>query len=310
MCIRDRSIIKSVGIGSTTIYVDNVRPFFDPTNENPDQDIRATLQDKITIVNQDLKVGALASATISNGAVDSISLSNIGDGYGSVPNVSIQTPVGLGSTATATAVVTNDTVTSINVSYGGTGYTTAPQVLIDPPPLVSETNDVLSYNGDSGTVVGFGTTSGTGYQQFKYPDIKGTVSFIQSGISTIGVSTVIGVIDPKSIEITPIVKGSAGSVGQGSNETLDETLSYKSLNIRKSLTRFNKNDEYSDQDETWAEIFSSFQKRKEKSGILRLGNETIGVGANIINPISRDKNLIVSVETGLQKLQRSCKIFK
>jgi len=152
------SIIKSVGIGSTTIYVDNVRPFFDPTNENPDQDIRATLQDKITIVNQDLKVGALASATISNGAVDSISLSNIGDGYGSVPNVSIQTPVGLGSTATATAVVTNDTVTSINVSYGGTGYTTAPQVLIDPPPLVSETNDVLSYNGDSGTVVGFGTT--------------------------------------------------------------------------------------------------------------------------------------------------------
>jgi len=152
------SIIKSVGIGSTTIYVDNVRPFFDPTNENPDQGIRATLQDKITIVNQDLKVGALASATISNGAVDSISLSNIGDGYGSVPNVSIQTPVGLGSTATATAVVTNDTVTSINVSYGGTGYTTAPQVLIDPPPLVSETNDVLSYNGDSGTVVGFGTT--------------------------------------------------------------------------------------------------------------------------------------------------------
>ena len=152
------SIIKSVGIGSTTIYVDNVRPFFDPTNENPDQDIRATLQDKITIINQDLKVGALASATISNGAVDSISLSNIGDGYGSVPNVSIQTPVGLGSTATATAVVTNDTVTSINVSYGGTGYTTAPQVLLDPPPLVSETNDVLSYNGDSGTVVGFGTT--------------------------------------------------------------------------------------------------------------------------------------------------------
>ena len=152
------SIIKSVGIGSTTIYVDNVRPFFDPKNENPDQDIRATLQDKITIVNQDPKVGAIASATISNGVVNSITLSNIGDGYGSVPNVSIQTPVGLGSTATATAVVTNDTVTSVNVSYGGTGYTTAPQVLIDPPPLVSETDDVLSYNGDFGTVVGFGTT--------------------------------------------------------------------------------------------------------------------------------------------------------
>ena len=95
-----------------------------------------------------------------------------------------------------------------------------------------------------------------------------------------------------------------------SNETLDETLSYKSLNIRKSLTRFNKNDEYSDQDETWAEIFSSFQKRKEKSGILRLGNETIGVGANIINPISKDKNIIVSVETGLQKFSKDHDVNK
>ena len=95
-----------------------------------------------------------------------------------------------------------------------------------------------------------------------------------------------GAYEVKDKNKNPIVKGSAGSVGQGSNETLDETLSYKSLNIRKSLTRFNKNDEYSDQDETWAEIFSSFQKRKEKSGILRLSNETIGVGANIINPIS------------------------
>ena len=87
-------------------------------------------------------------------------------------------------------------------------------------------------------------------------------------------------------------------------------LSYKSLNIRKSLTRFNKNDEYSDQHETWAEIFSSFQKRKEKSGILRLSNEMIGVGANIINPISRDKNLIVSVETGLQKFSKDHDVNK
>ncbi len=119
-----------------------------------------------------------------------------------------------------------------------------------------------------------------------------------------------GTYEVKDKNKNPIVKGSAGSVGQGSNETLDETLSYKSLNIRKSLTRFNKNDEYSDQDETWAEIFSSFQKRKEKSGILRLSNETIGVGANIINPISRDKNLIVSVETGLQKFSKDHDVNK
>ena len=37
-----------------------------------------------------------------------------------------------------------------------------------------------------------------------------------------------------------VVKGSAGSVGQGGSETLDELLGYKSLNIRKSLNRYKK----------------------------------------------------------------------
>ena len=119
-----------------------------------------------------------------------------------------------------------------------------------------------------------------------------------------------GSYEIKDLNKNPIVKGSAGSVGQGSNETIDETLGYKSLNLRKSLTRFKKNDEYSDQQKAWGEIFSSFQKRKEKSGILRLGNETVGLGANIINPISVDKNLIVSVETGIQKFSKDHDVNK
>jgi len=152
------NVLKTVGIGSTTIYVESVRPFFDPTNENPDQGIRATLQDNITLVDQNPIVGATVSASISSNSVSSISISDGGKGYTSTPSVSVQTPVGLGSTATATATVSNGSVTGVTVTSGGTGYTTAPQVLIDPPSLVSETNDVLSYNGDSGTVVGFGTT--------------------------------------------------------------------------------------------------------------------------------------------------------
>tara|TARA_R100001443_G_scaffold72969_1_gene80965 strand:+ start:10 stop:2526 length:2517 start_codon:yes stop_codon:yes gene_type:complete len=152
------NVLKTVGIGSTTIYVESVRPFFDPKNENSDESIRTTLQDKVTIVSQDLKVGATVSASISGNSVSSITVSDGGKGYTSAPSVSIQTPVGLGSTATATAAITNGSVTSITVTSGGTGYTSTPQVLVDPPSLISETNDVLSYNGDSGTVVGFGTT--------------------------------------------------------------------------------------------------------------------------------------------------------
>ena len=37
-----------------------------------------------------------------------------------------------------------------------------------------------------------------------------------------------------------VVKGSAGSVGQGGSETLDELLSYKSMNLRKFFSKYNK----------------------------------------------------------------------
>ena len=42
------------------------RPFFDPTNENPDQVFVTTLQDNITLVDQNPKVGATVSASISS----------------------------------------------------------------------------------------------------------------------------------------------------------------------------------------------------------------------------------------------------
>ncbi len=151
-------ILKSVGIGSTSFFVDNIRPFFNPVNENASASVRESVQDKVTITSQQDKIGTISSATISSGSVTSISVVSSGSGYVSVPNVSIQTPTGIGSTATATAAISNGQVTSISVTYGGTGYTSAPQVLIDPPTLITETNTVSSYNGDSGTVVGFGTT--------------------------------------------------------------------------------------------------------------------------------------------------------
>ena len=55
-------------------------------------------------------------------------------------------------------------VTSITITNdGGVGYsqTTHPLVLISPPTYTRENNSVDSYNGDSGIIVGFGTTSTT-----------------------------------------------------------------------------------------------------------------------------------------------------
>ena len=155
-------LLKSVGIGSTTIYVDNIRPFF---NSQVEDATSLTFQNKVTLVSQDTKTGAAATAIVSGlGTISSISISSGGVGYSTTPTVSIGNTaqsVGLGTTAVATASITAGVVTSITLSNAGTGYTNTnpPQVLIAPPASNVETNSVGSYAGDNGIVVGFGTTA-------------------------------------------------------------------------------------------------------------------------------------------------------
>ena len=161
-------IIKSVGIGSTTIYVDNIRPFFNPQNEN---NVTLEFQKKITITSQDTKISAAATALVSTaGTIRSISLNDGGIGYDTSPIVTIQTPVGLETTQRATAVATISSVTgiitSIVVTGPGTGYLQSqpPVVLIEPPTLSEEVNVVNEYKGDSGVIVGFGITTTVGLE--------------------------------------------------------------------------------------------------------------------------------------------------
>ena len=100
-----------------------------------------------------------ATAVVSiAGTISSVVLSSGGVGYSTTPEVSI----GIGETrATATATLNNGVVTEVTIVNPGTGYTTTtpPSVLISPPSKQSETCNVLSYSGDSGVIVGFGTTS-------------------------------------------------------------------------------------------------------------------------------------------------------
>ena len=148
-------LIKSVGVGSTSIFVDNIRPFFNPINES---DGSKTFQDKVTIISQNSKVGAIATASIdSSGIVDAITITNAGAGYTGTPIVTIQGSTG--TQATATATLSSGSVSAINLTNSGTNYTTPPVVLIEPPTIITETDNVSSYHGDSGVIVGFGTTT-------------------------------------------------------------------------------------------------------------------------------------------------------
>jgi hypothetical protein len=150
-------IIKNVGVGSTAVYVDTLRPLFNPQNE------AATLsfQNKIKFIPQEPKVGASATAVVSGfGTISSVVISDGGVGYNTA-TVSF----GYTSDSRAFGTVTisaGGTVTGVAITSPGVGYTytSVPTVLISPPGHTEEECDVDSYAGDNGIIVGFGTTAG------------------------------------------------------------------------------------------------------------------------------------------------------
>ena len=155
-------LTQSVGIGSTIVYVDTIRPLYDADNESA---IRY-FQNNIEIVSQDSIVSASATAIVSSaGTITSISITNSGIGYTLSPQVTISTPVGIGTTqrASATATVSSGSVNSVTVVNPGLGYTTSnpPSVLIEDPRTIREEIGVSSYRGDYGIIVGFGTDGST-----------------------------------------------------------------------------------------------------------------------------------------------------
>ena len=155
-------LIKSVGVGSTAIYVDNLRPIFNSQNEN---DTDLTFQNKIKFVRQETKSGAAATAVVSGfGTISSVIISDGGVGY-TTATVSFGSTVGVGTTTRAFGNVNisvGGTVTGVDITSPGIGYThdNPPTVLISPPPTSSEEEvSVSSYTGDNGIIVGFGTTA-------------------------------------------------------------------------------------------------------------------------------------------------------
>ncbi len=153
-------IIQSVGIGSTIIFVESVKTFFDSIKENNEK------QDKIRIVSQNNVVGASATAIVSiAGTITSVSIVNGGIGYTFAPSVTFANPVGLGSTqrATATSSVTSGVVTSITITSPGSGYIVSnpPVILIEEPKSSEYVEEISSvtYSGDFGIISGVSTTS-------------------------------------------------------------------------------------------------------------------------------------------------------
>jgi len=161
------NLIQPVGIASTEAYVENIRIFFDSTKENYGS------QDSINIVSQEDASGAAGTALVSAaGSITSIVISDVGIGYTFTPTVSIEQPVGLGTTqvATGVAVMDGDSLSSVTITNIGSGYTVSspPAVLIEEPKMANRVEKITSitYAGDYGKVVGFGTTTSGSQNKF------------------------------------------------------------------------------------------------------------------------------------------------
>jgi len=188
------NIIQPVGVGSTIIYVENLRPFFNPSNENS---VSLDFQKNVTLISQDVKVSASATAIVSTaGTITSINILDGGSGYNVAPIITIQNPIGIGSTtSTAVSSITSGIVTSISITGVVTGYssTNPPMVLIEPPTIDIESNKVITYEGDFGIVSGVSTVSvGVASTGIVFDFFIPTNSSLRQGLIS-GITTISGI---------------------------------------------------------------------------------------------------------------------
>lgn len=114
-------------------------------------------------------VSATATASVSGGVVNGITITNGGSGYIMAPTINFYgggSVVNGGTKARATANMTNGTITSITINNGGSGYTSAPTVVISrgnkgllfpnlnitnlsstTSPVASPANALIGFNG-------------------------------------------------------------------------------------------------------------------------------------------------------------------
>ena len=133
---------------------------FDAKNEGASNNII----NKIEIIDNSILSSAFATAIVSsNETIDSIHVIDGGIGYIINPSVSIQNPIGIGSTGRAVlqSSITAGIVTSVEVSFSGYGYTftNPPLVFVEPPNLKREYIEDVSYFGDFGIISGINTGS-------------------------------------------------------------------------------------------------------------------------------------------------------
>ena len=195
------NIIQNVSTSSTSIFVENIKTFFDSGKECIQNGTDNIPQKSFKILSQSSLVAASATAVVSaSGTITSIIISDGGVGYTTSPSIIIQNPVGFGTTIGigVTSVVSSSisiggTVSFVNIINSGFGYSqkTPPIVIIEPPTLTYEDITNATYEGDFGIVVGIATTSivGTAQTGIIFDLFVPSSSYIRNPSINVGVSS-------------------------------------------------------------------------------------------------------------------------
>ena len=240
-------IIKNVGLTTTLIYVDTVRPLYDARNE---QNIRL-FQNKISLKSQDTLVGSTVTAIVENdGRILSFNITEAGSGYTGLSTVliTVSNPEGQGISSRAFGIGTmtaGGVLESASIINPGSGYTHSnpPICLIKSPSITEEDMAVNSYRGDYGQIVGIGTTADGSQHQLTFDffipensdlrnsDLVGT-AITMTGISTNDYLTIsntnISIGDTFASQDTT---GSTIGIGTTSLDMIYQVISFETKNV-------------------------------------------------------------------------------
>ena len=146
---------------------------------------------------------AVATATMSGGAITAITLVDGGSGYTTAPTVTFSTS-GSTTPATATATINGGKVTGFTNLTGGTGYTSVPSVIFDGQSNNYSTshgmiNNSIGTVNITGNTIGSITTAGSDYYShgFEAVYVRGA-----SGTTTLSNNLIGSLTTPNSIHVS------------------------------------------------------------------------------------------------------------
>ena len=280
--------------------------------------IEATNSKAINVSNSD----GVSITNNNNGVIKSNNNTILGDAGTGADNVTIDNSGEIYTTATGTessAIVfaNNDTGNTITNNSGGEIYSSGSEstiVLGVSSTLTnsgsiknnkSVTNKAIQLKGNNNTV----TLKDAGIVVGKIRSGNGTTGNklrFNHGVGRAYYYDISGDFTLEDLDGNQVVIGSAGSVGQGGSETIDEMLSYKSINLRNFLNRYENSNSFNHEG-GWGELYSSLLNRSEDSNSLAMEYNLINIGANLIYPLE-NSNFIMMFEGGVQDFAKDYKI--